>query len=133
MSSIKVINLSKSYSGKSALIEFSFEAASGDLIGILGSNGAGKSTLIKMLAGVVAPDKGDVVLNGYSIRTNKRAAQAQVGYLPEAPIGFDDLTVYEFLSFSACSHGIYGQDMEDAISRVCNDLSMEHVKFKKAI
>ncbi len=131
MSSIKVISLSKSYYGKSALTEFSFEATSGDLVGVLGSNGAGKSTLIKMLAGVISPDNGDALLNGYSIRNNKRAAQAQIGYLPEAPFGFDDLTVYEFLSFSACSHGIYGQEMDDAISKVCSDLNMERVKFQK--
>ena len=131
MSNIKVINLSKSYLGKSAVSEFSFEAVEGNLIGILGANGAGKSTLIKLLAGVLEPDQGDALLNGHSIKKNKRAAQTQIGYLPEAPDGFDDLTVYEFLSFSSCAHGIFGQAMDDAVTKVCDDLSMNNIKFQR--
>ena len=131
MSSIKATKLSKSYRGKSALIEFSFEAAAGNLVGILGANGAGKSTLIKLLAGVLAPDAGDAILNGFSIKKERRAAQAQIGYLPEAPSGFEDLTVFEFLSFSAHAHGIPKQTVVEAVSIVCSDLNMDHVKYRK--
>ena len=67
MPHVQVINLSKSYSNKSALMDCSFSATGGELIGILGANGAGKSTLIKLLAGVLRPDVGDAILNGHSI------------------------------------------------------------------
>ena len=131
MPHIQAINLSKSYSGKSALIDVSFEAGDSELIGVLGMNGAGKSTLIKLLAGVIEPDHGNAVLNGYSIRQERRAAQAQIGYLPESPSGFEDITVYEFLSFSANAHGIFGTMMDIAVSKICEELNLESVKYKK--
>ena len=131
MFNIKAKNLCKTYSGKCALNECSFEVEEGNLIGVLGANGAGKSTLIKILAGVLEPDQGDALLNGCSITKNRRSAQAQTGYLPEAPVGFDGLTVYEFLSFAACAHGIFGQEIDDAVSKVCSDLSMDNIKFQR--
>ena len=67
MPHLKAINLSKSYPNKSALIDCSFSASDGELIGILGANGAGKSTLIKILAGVLKPEAGDAILSGHSI------------------------------------------------------------------
>jgi ABC-2 type transport system ATP-binding protein len=131
MPHLQVINLSKSYPKKSALMDCSFSAASGELIGILGANGAGKSTLIKLLAGVIKPDTGDAILNGHSIRNEIRAAQGKIGYLPEVTGGFDDITVYEFLSFSANAHGIFGKAMREAISRICEELNLGDVKYQK--
>ena len=131
MPHIKAIGLSKSYSEKSALINFSFEAGEGDLIGILGMNGAGKSTLIKLLAGVIEPDNGNAILNGYSILQERQSAQAQIGYLPESPSGFEDITVYEFLSFSANAHGIFGTVMDTAVSKICEELNLDDVKYKR--
>ena len=75
MPQLQAINLSKSYPNKSALIDCSFSASDGELIGILGANGAGKSTMIKILAGVLKPETGDAILNGYSIRKERREAQ----------------------------------------------------------
>ena len=83
MPQLQAINLSKSYSNKSALIDCSFSASDGELIGILGANGAGKSTMIKILAGVLKPETGDAILNGHSIRKERREAQGKIGYLPE--------------------------------------------------
>ena len=115
MPHLQAINLSKSYPNKSALIDCSFSASDGELIGILGANGAGKSTLIKILAGVLKPEAGDAILNGHSILNERREAQSKIGYLPEITGGFDDITVYEFLSFSANAHGIFGNAMRSAI------------------
>ena len=128
---IQAINLSKTYPNKSALVDFSFTATDGELIGILGANGAGKSTLIKLLAGVLMPDTGDAILNGHSIRNERRKAQAKVGYLPEATGGFDDITVNEFLSFSANAHGIFGSTMRASIARICDELGLGAVKYQK--
>jgi ABC-2 type transport system ATP-binding protein len=131
MPHVQAINLSKSYPNKSALMDCSFSATGGELIGILGANGAGKSTLIKLLAGVTKPDKGDAILNGYSIRNERREAQGKIGYLPEVTGGFDDITVYEFLSFSANAHGIFGKAMRGAVSRICEELNLGEVKYQK--
>ena len=118
MPQLQAVNLSKSYLNKSALIDCSFSASGGELIGILGANGAGKSTMIKILAGVLKPETGDAILNGHSIREERREAQGKIGYLPEITGGFDDITVYEFLSFSANAHGIFGSAMRSAIASV---------------
>jgi len=131
MPHLKVINLSKSYSNKRALMDCSFSATGGEVIGILGANGAGKSTLIKLLAGVIKPDKGDAILNGHSIRNERSKAQGKIGYLPEITGGFDDITVYEFLSFSANAHGIFGKAMRGAVSRICEELNLGEVKYQK--
>ena len=131
MPHLQVINLSKSYSNKKALMDCSFSAAGGEIIGILGANGAGKSTLIKLLAGVIKPDNGDAILNGHSIRNERSKAQGKIGYLPEVTGGFDDITVYEFLSFSANAHGIFGKTMRGAVSRICEDLNLGEVKYQK--
>ena len=130
MPHLQAINLSKSYSNKRALMGWSFSATGGEVIGILGANGAGKSTLIKLLAGVIKPDKGDAILNGHSIRNERSEAQGKIGYLPEVTGGFDDITVYEFLSFSANAHGIFGKAMRGAVSRICEDLNLSEVKKK---
>ena len=131
MPHLKAINLSKSYPNKIALMDCSFSATGGDLIGILGANGAGKSTLIKLLAGVIKPDAGDAVLDGHSIRNQRREAQGRIGYLPEVTGGFDDITVYEFLSFSANAHGIFGKAMRGAVSGICEELNLGEVKYEK--
>ena len=131
MPQLQAINLSKSYSNKSALIDCSFSASDGELIGILGANGAGKSTMIKILAGVLKPETGDAILNGHSIRKERREAQSKIGYLPEVTGGFDDITVYEFLSFSANAHGIFGIAMRSAIARICEELNLGEVKYQK--
>ncbi|HCD49883.1 MAG TPA: multidrug ABC transporter ATP-binding protein [Alphaproteobacteria bacterium] len=121
---INAENLSKAYSDKPAVSDVSFEAVSGQITGLLGANGAGKSTLIKMLAGVITPDQGDATLNGCSITANRHLAQNQIGYLPEAASGFDNLTVHEFLVFSANAHGLYGSAMHEAIENCLGMLQL---------
>ena len=131
MPHLQAINLSKSYTNKCALIDCSFSASDGELIGILGANGAGKSTLIKILAGVLRPESGDAILNGHSILNERKEAQCRIGYLPEVTGGFEDITVYEFLSFSANAHGIFGNTMRTAISSICEELNLGEVKYQK--
>ena len=96
MPHLRVTNLCKSYPNRRALMDCSFSATGGELIGILGANGAGKSTLIKLLAGVIKPDVGDAVLDGHSIRNERREAQGKIGYLPEVTGGFDDITAVSY-------------------------------------
>ena len=68
---------------------------------------------------------------GHSIRNERSKAQGKIGYLPEVTGGFDDITVYEFLSFSANAHGIFGKAMRGAVSRICEELNLGEVKYQK--
>ena len=124
MLGLRVWDLSKSYRDNVAVDGVSFSASSGDFIGLLGANGAGKSTLIKLLSGVIMPCYGDAELNGYSIVKRRRDAQAQIGYLPESPSGYEELTVAEFLTFSANAHGLFRQEKIRAVDKICCDLKL---------
>ena len=62
---------------------------------------------------------------------NEEKRRGKIGYLPEVTGGFDDITVYEFLSFSANTHGIFGSAMRSAIARICEELNLGEVKYQK--
>ena len=125
MNTLNVLCLTKSYGHKPALATVSFDACSGDFIGLLGANGAGKSTLIKCLSGVLTPSSGDIFFNKRSIVTSRTWCQYRIGYLPESPSGFEDLTVAEFIKFSAASHGLSGAEYEQAVIMVAEDLQLK--------
>ena len=133
MPEIEANKLSKSYGTTVALKEITFNCKKGDLIGLLGANGAGKSTLIKVLAGVIFPSDGDALLSGCSIRNQRQLAQSNIGYLPESPSGYDELTVSEFLAFSAASHGLKKQNLKDAVARISYDLELESFLHKQLV
>ena len=125
MNTLNVLGLTKFYGDKPALASVSFDAYSGDFIGLLGANGAGKSSLIKCLSGVLTPSSGDVVFNKRSIVTSRIWCQYRIGYLPESPSGFEDLTVSEFIRFSAASHGLSGAEYKQAIVMATEDLQLK--------
>lgn len=102
-----IINgLSKKYDGQVAVDDLSFTIEPGSVVGFLGPNGAGKSTTLKMIAGFLAPDAGDIVLNGVSLLKDPIAFKKLIGYLPEANPLYDEMYVLEYLSFLADIHKI---------------------------
>ena len=125
MNSLHVVDLTKFYEDMPALETVSFEAISGEFIGLLGANGAGKSTLIKCLSGVLAPSSGNVFFNKNSIVSNRTRCQYSIGYLPESPSGYEELTVTEFIKFSAASHGLSGTEYKQAVL-----LALENLQLK---
>ena len=74
---------------------------SGSLIGILGKEGSGKTTLLKLLAGHIAPDKGNIEINGYDLQKNRYLLKDIIGYVPEEDLLFEELTVYDNLLMNA--------------------------------
>tara|TARA_B100000963_G_C22608081_1_gene663555 strand:+ start:1099 stop:1809 length:711 start_codon:yes stop_codon:yes gene_type:complete len=124
MNTINVQSLTKFYGDKSALAGVNFSACDGDFIGLLGANGAGKSTLIKCLSGVLAPSDGDAFFNEYSIVRDRTYCQLKVGYLPESPSGFEDLTVTELVRLSASSHGLSGYKQEKCVAAVLEEMEL---------
>ena len=127
MNTVNVLRLTKFYGDKLALNGVNFSACDGDFIGLLGANGAGKSTLIKCLSGVLIPSGGDVFFNQKSIVNSRNYCQFKVGYLPESPSGFEDLTVNELIRFSATSHGLRGEKQKQSVVTVLDDLQLKSI------
>ena len=98
---IQVENLVKRYGGHVAVNSMSFTVEEGKIYGFLGPNGAGKTTTMNVMTGYIAADGGTVVIDGHDILKEPLAAKACVGYLPEVPPLYPDMTVREFLLFAA--------------------------------
>ena len=103
---IEVQNLTKVYGGKTAVEDVSFKIRNGRIYGLLGPNGAGKSTTMNIIAGCLSPTDGTVLINGYDICDQPIEAKRQIGYLPEQPPLFGDMTPAEYLTFVAEAKGV---------------------------
>lgn len=99
-------HLARRYGARVAVEDVSLQVARGEVLGLLGLNGAGKSTTLQMLAGVLAPHHGRILLNGCDLARAPRAAKRHLGYLPEIPPLFGDATVDEYLAFCARLHEV---------------------------
>lgn len=98
---IEVKNLVKRYGDHTAVDHLSFEIEKGKIYGFLGPNGAGKSTTMNMITGYIASTKGTVVIDGHDILEEPEEAKKCIGYLPEMPPLYFDMTVLEYLKFVA--------------------------------
>lgn len=96
---IEIQNLTKKYGSIYALNDVSFDVKKGEVLGFLGPNGAGKSTTMNILTGYIPSTSGTVKLDGYDIMENPKAVKKRIGYLPELPPLYMDMTVKEYLSF----------------------------------
>ena len=95
------------YYGKyCAVNNLSFHLHKGDVLGLLGQNGAGKTTTLQMLCGVLAPSAGQIQINGFDLLKHPLAAKQHMGYLPDTPPLYRDLTVTEYLTYCAKLHGL---------------------------
>ena len=103
---ISAQHLYRSYANTNAVQDVSFELNQGDILGFLGPNGAGKSTTMQMLAGVLAPTAGRILINGVDLLDAPQAAKKQIGYLPETPPLYAELSVDEYLSYAAKLRGM---------------------------
>lgn len=98
---IEVTNLTKKYGNHVAVDNLSFKVEKGQIYGFLGPNGAGKSTTMNIITGYLAATSGDVTINGIDIKKDPEAAKKCIGYLPEQPPLYMDMTVKEYLGFVA--------------------------------
>jgi ABC-2 type transport system ATP-binding protein len=101
-----VKGLSKKYEQQVAVDDLSFKIEKGAVVGFLGPNGAGKSTTLKMIAGFLTPDAGEVILNDISNQKDPIAFKKLIGYLPEANPLYDEMYVKEYFSFLSDMHKI---------------------------
>ena len=98
---IEARNLTKTYGTVRALKGVSFTLESGKVYGLLGVNGAGKTTTLQLLSGYLTPTSGEVLVDGISMAKHPVEARSRIGYLPEVPPLYPELTVEEFLRFQA--------------------------------
>lgn len=112
---LRINNFTKTYGDKIAVENLSLHIAPGEIYGFIGHNGAGKTTTLKACCGILQFDKGDIFINGQSIRTNPLACKKQLAYVPDNPDLYDFLTGIKYLNFVA---DIYGISKEDRIQRI---------------
>ena len=98
---IQVEQLSKYYGARAAIRNLSFRIEAGEVVGFLGLNGAGKTTTLRILGCVLLPTSGTVRLDGQDLLTAPRQLKARIGFLPETPPLYEDMTVGEYLAFVA--------------------------------
>ena len=98
---LKVSGLAKSYGGRKAVDGISFEVKRGELYALLGPNGAGKTTTLRMIAGLLSADAGEISLYGLDARADPIAAKQLIAWLPDEPLLYDKLTAWEYLEFVA--------------------------------
>lgn len=110
-------HVSRQLSGRIIVQDLDFSVARGEVLGLLGVNGAGKSTTLRMMAGMLAPSSGQVKLNGTDLYANAQAARRDIGYLPEEPPLYGELTVEEYLEFCARLHGLRGKAVTFAVDQ----------------
>lgn len=96
---IEVQNLTKRYGSQYAVRNISFRVEEGEIVGFLGPNGAGKSTTMNILTGYLSATEGVVKVNGHDVLEEPNEAKANIGYLPEQPPLYLDMTVREYLAF----------------------------------
>lgn len=96
---IEVKNLTKRYGDKLAVNDISFSVEDGEILGFLGPNGAGKSTTMNMLTGYISSTSGQALINGVDILEDPIKAKENIGYLPELPPLYQDMTVKGYLNF----------------------------------
>ena len=124
-----VNGLSKKYGTHTAVAGLSFTIDKGMVVGFLGPNGAGKSTTLKMIAGYLSPDAGEVVLNGISNKKDPIAFKKLIGYLPEANPLYEEMYVKEYFSFLSDIHQI--KNKQERIIQVIQMLALETMQHKK--
>lgn len=125
---IEVENLTKKYGSHVAVDNLSFRVERGMIYGFLGPNGAGKSTTMNMMTGYIAATSGTVKINGYDILKNPEQAKKSIGYLPELPPVYPDMTVYEYLRFVAELKKVKENERQAQIEDVMKQTQIEDVK-----
>jgi ABC-2 type transport system ATP-binding protein len=112
---IEAKHLCRYYGKYCAVNDVSFSLAKGDVLGFLGPNGAGKTTTMQMLCGNLAPSSGQIKINSFDLLDQPKLAKRSLGYLPDTPPLYRELTVQEFLHYCAELHGIAKNAIAHAI------------------
>lgn len=124
---IEVSHLTKRYGNHLAVDDVSFTVADGQICGLLGPNGAGKSTIMNILTGYLSATSGQVTVAGHHLPEEADAAKACVGYLPEQPPLYPEMTVQEYLTFAAELKGVKKAERKEQVCRAARRTGLEAV------
>lgn len=125
---IEVRNMVKKYGNHVAVDHLDFTVEKGKIYGFLGPNGAGKSTTMNMITGYIASTEGEILIDGHNILEEPEKAKKCIGYLPELPPLYQDMTVMEYLKFVAELKSIPKAEIEKNISEVMSTTKLDEMK-----
>jgi ABC-2 type transport system ATP-binding protein len=131
---IEVEHLSKIYGSTPAITDVTFNVEPGEILGLLGPNGAGKTTTMRILAGYLPATKGTAKIAGYDVHENSLAVRQKIGYLPETPPLYPEMTVESFLHFVARIKGVSAGDRPQKVQAAmqrCNLTEKRKVIIRK--
>ena len=123
---IEVSHLTKTYRDLKAVDDVSFQVPSGEILGFLGPNGAGKTTTMRILTGVLPPTSGTVKVSGFDVFEQPLEVKKRIGYLPENPPLYTDMTVRSYLRFVASIKGIARKARGEEVERVATKTNCTH-------
>lgn len=123
---LKIKGLSHRYSSSWAIRDIHMEIAQNGITGLLGSNGAGKSTTMNIICGVLNQTEGEVLIDGFNIRTQSERAKREIGFLPQNPPLYADLTIDEYLTYCAELRFIEKGKIKSAVNEVKERCGIEH-------
>lgn len=122
---LKIDNLTGGYSKKNVLKGISFQVNRNEIVGLIGLNGAGKSTTIKHIIGLLQTKKGSISINGKIVKEDITSYRKQLGYIPEQPILYDKLTLYEHLRLKAMVYDLDESLFEKRVPELLKAFRME--------
>ena len=124
---IEVRDLVKQYGNRLAVDHLSFTVPDGQIFGFLGPNGAGKSTTMNLMTGYLGPTSGEILVDGFSVTKEPEKAKRCIGYLPELPPLYMDMTVDEYLRFAAQLKKVPKSEREAQVDRVAEMTGVDQV------
>ena len=127
---IEVNQLAKRYADFQAVSGITFSAKQGEIVGFLGPNGAGKTTTIRMLSTYLPPSSGSAKVAGFDILTQGDEVRKSIGYLPENPPLYTEMTVAEYLTFVAKIKGVPARKVKEAVDRSLERCFLTNVREK---
>lgn len=131
MGIIQLKDVTKRYDDKLAVDNISLDIEEGELFGLLGPNGAGKSTLISMICGLTKLDKGDIIINGSSIKTNPIAAKQNIGLVPQEIALYENISAIDNLKFWGKMYSLKGNLLKERIEEVLEATGLKDRRKEK--
>ncbi len=127
---LSVENLTRSFDGNKAIHNLNFDIHRGEVVALLGTNGAGKSTTLNVITGNLKPDTGKANICGFDVFTKPKQAKNNLGFLPETPPLYRELTVYEYLQFAARIHDVAIKQVKYSVDKVLAVCGLNTVQKK---
>ncbi len=128
---IKISNLGKRFDKLKAVDDLSFQINEGEIFGLLGPNGAGKTTTVKMMVGMLKPDKGTIEINGFNAVTDSLKVKADLGYVPESSALYENLTGREHLEMVCNLHHLPLENVDSQVDRLLDAIELQESADKR--